>query len=116
MLKPVHSIGTYGGTWRRGFTGPSDGENGNRLNASDKLLFYDHTGSKPQPSVAKDWKISDDGKTFTIYLRKGMRWSDGAPFNADDFVFWYEELYLNTEIVPTPIPEMSVNARPLGQG
>ena len=29
---------------------------------------------------------SADGKTFTLFLRKGMKWSDGAPFTADDFV------------------------------
>ena len=53
MLKPLHEIGKYGGTWRRGFTGPGDDENGNRINASDKLLFWDYTGTKIVPSVAK---------------------------------------------------------------
>ena len=37
VVKPVIEIGKYGGTWRRGFTGPGDVENGNRINASDKL-------------------------------------------------------------------------------
>ena len=36
VVKPVHSIGKYGGTWRRGFTGPADGENGNRIVSTDK--------------------------------------------------------------------------------
>ena len=30
VIKPLHEIGKYGGTWRRGFTGPADGGNGNR--------------------------------------------------------------------------------------
>src|SRR5512139_3284903 len=30
VVKPLHGIGKYGGSWRRGFTGPGDGENGNR--------------------------------------------------------------------------------------
>ncbi len=112
VLKPVHSVGKYGGTWRRGFTGPGDVENGNRINASDKLLFWDHTGTKIVPSVAKNVEMSADGKTFTISLRKGMKWSDGSPFTADDFVFWFEDLYQNKDIVPTPTPEMSVNGKP----
>ena len=33
-----------------------------------------------------------------------MRWSDGQPFTADDFVFWFEDLYQNKELVPTPLP------------
>ena len=45
--------------------------------------------------------MSDDGKTYTLFLRKGMKWSDGAPFTADDFVFWFEDIYSNKEIVPT---------------
>jgi peptide/nickel transport system substrate-binding protein len=112
VMKPLDGIGRYGGTWRRGFIGPSDGENGNRLNASDKLLFWDPTGSKIVPSVAKGWEMSRDGKTTTLFLRKGMKWSDGAPFTADAFVFWYEDLYLNKDIVPTPISDMSPNGKP----
>ena len=106
VVKPVHEIGRYGGTWRRAFTGPGDGENGNRLMAVDKFLFWDHTGTRISPSVARDWKVSDDGKTVTLSLRKGMRWSDGQPFTADDVVFWYEDLYLDKELVPTPAPRV----------
>ena len=51
VLKPLNEVGKYGGTWRRGFTGPGDVENGNRINASDKLLFWDYTGNKIVPSA-----------------------------------------------------------------
>ncbi len=112
VVKPLNEIGKYGGTWRRGFTGTGDVENGNRINASDKLLFWDESGNKIVPSVAKSVDMSADGKTFTIHLRKGMKWSDGAPFTADDFTFWYEDLYSNKDIVPTPIADMSVNGKP----
>lgn len=112
VVQPLHEIGQYGGTLRRGFLGPGDGENGNRFNASDKLLFWDYTGTEIIPSVAKDWELSEDGQTFTIQLRAGMRWSDGAPFTADDFVFWFEDLYSNSDVVPTPIADMSVDGKP----
>jgi peptide/nickel transport system substrate-binding protein len=112
VIKPVKEIGKYGGTWRRGFTGPGDVENGNRINASDKLLFWDYTGTKIVPSVARAVDMSADGKVYTIKLRKGMKWSDGAPFTADDFVFWFEDLYSNKDIVPTPIADMRVNDKP----
>lgn len=39
--------------------------------------------------------ISKDGDTITWHLRKGVRWSDGAPFNADDVVF-------STQVVLNP--------------
>src|SRR6201746_1849114 len=53
VLKPLHSIGTYGGTWRRGFLGRGDGENGNRIRAADKLLYWNAAGTEVAPSVAK---------------------------------------------------------------
>jgi len=86
VIKPVREIGKYGGTWRRGFTGPGDDENGNRLNASDRPMLVDYTGVKVNPSLAKSWKQSEDGKAFTLDLRRGLRWSDGAPMTANDFV------------------------------
>jgi peptide/nickel transport system substrate-binding protein len=112
VLKPLSEIGRYGGTWRRGFVGPADGENGNRINASDKLLFWDATGSRIVPCVAKGYEMSRDGKTTTLFLRRGMKWRDGAPFTADDFVFWFEDIYSNRDVVPTPLSDLSPRGRP----
>ncbi len=112
VLKPLREVGQYGGTWRRGFLGPGDSENGNRLRAADKLLFWDVTGTEIAPNVAKGYDISADGKRTTLFLRKGMKWSDGAPFTADDFVFWYQDMYQDKEIVRAPAPEFVVNGKP----
>ena len=111
VLKPLHTIGTYGGIWRRGFLGPGDRENGNRIRAGDKLLFWDKTGTEIAPSVAKGFELSADGKKTTLFLRKGMKWSDGAPFTADDFMFWYNDVNTNKDLVPTPTPEMIINGK-----
>jgi len=35
-----------------------------------------------------------------LYLRKGLRWSDGYPFTADDILFCWEDFQLNKEIFP----------------
>jgi peptide/nickel transport system substrate-binding protein len=73
VIKPLADIGRYGGTWRRGFIGPSDGENGNRINASDKLVFWDAAGTKIVPSLAKSWEQSADGRSLTLKLRSGLK-------------------------------------------
>ena len=112
VVQPLSEIGKYGGTWRRGFTGPADAENMNRILSADKPLFWDFAGLEIRPSLARDWKVSDDGKTITLYLRKGAKWSDGKPFTADDWVFWYEDIYGDKEITPTPHPDMQVNGKP----
>src|SRR5262245_36727953 len=111
VIKPVHEIGRYGGTWRRGFTGPGDQENGNRIVSSDKLLFWEYTGTQPRPCIARQWLLSDDGRSVTLYLRKGHKWSDGKPFTADDFVFWYEDMCGNKDITPVPHPDFMINGK-----
>lgn len=41
----------------------------------------------PEPAAAIDWKVSADGLTYTFHLRPGLRWSNGDPLTADDFIF-----------------------------
>jgi peptide/nickel transport system substrate-binding protein len=113
VIKPLREIGKYGGTWRRGFTGPFDTSNGHRAAQNDKLLYFDYTGTKIVPNIARGWEVSPDGKVTTLQLRRGMRWSDGHPFTADDFVFWFEDCYQNKELVPTPLSVMTINGKPI---
>jgi len=97
VIEPLEEIGRYGGTMH--LTGV--GREGSELETSGRNmaeLAYD--GQTIIPCVAKGWKISDDYKTLTLYLRKGMRWSDGEPFTADDVLFWYEDVILNDELTP----------------
>ena len=112
VIKPLNEIGKYGGTWRRGFTGPADGENMMRINNSSRLLAWDYSGSYIVPSLLADWEMQDDGRKYILYLRKGAKWSDGMPFTADDFLFWYEDVALNEDIFPSPPPEMVIAGEP----
>ncbi len=56
--------------------------------------------------------MQDGGRTLVLHLRRGMKWSDGRPFTADDFVFWFEDIYRNKDLVPTPAAAMSINGKP----
>lgn len=47
---------------------------------------------KHEPRLAERWEISDDKLDFTFFLRKGVRWHDGEPFDADDVVFTFKKL------------------------
>jgi len=113
VIKPVHTIGRYGGTWRRGFTGPGDKWNGYRCcSGPDHALFWDYTGKQVVPNVVKHWDMSEDGRSLTLVLRRGMKWSDGHPFTAEDFVFWYEDIYQHADLVPTRTPLLSTRGKP----
>jgi peptide/nickel transport system substrate-binding protein len=112
VVKPVHEIGKYGGTWRRGFTGPADWSCGVRVAGTDRLIGWDYTGTKLVPNIVAGWDVSADGKTTTFKLRKGMKWSDGTPFTADDIMFWYEDMYLNKDLTPSPAPQMITKSGP----
>lgn len=111
VIQPLHEIGKYGGTWRRGFTGPGDGQNGHRVAGGDRLLFWDADEfPKLTPNLAKGWEVSEDGKAITVFLRNGAKWSDGEPFTANDILWWLEHMYMNEELVPVPSPFFNVDA------
>ena len=46
----------------------------------------------PTPGAAQSWDISADGTVYTFHLRPNAKWSDGAPVNADDFLFAYRRM------------------------
>jgi peptide/nickel transport system substrate-binding protein len=102
VIKPVQEIGKYGGTWRRAFTGPADFWNGYRCCAGpDHVLFWDYTGDKILPNIAKGWEMQDGGRTLVLHLRRGMKWSDGQPL-PPMILSSGEDMYQNRELVPTP--------------
>lgn len=58
----------------------------------DGLLTSDPITGQPIPKLAKSFSISPDGKTYTIKLRHGVKWSDGKPITADDVVFTWRDI------------------------
>ncbi|MBZ5656296.1 MAG: ABC transporter substrate-binding protein [Acidobacteriia bacterium] len=75
-----------------------------RLHAD--LIEINRASQKTEPALAKSWKMSPDGRTFTLSLRQGIRFSDGHPFDADDVVFSFA-VYLD-EAVSSPQRDLLV--------
>lgn len=63
-------------------------------NVTDYLWTRGSNG-KIAPSLATQWEWSPDGKTLTITLRSGVRFSNGSPFTAEDVVFSWNRLKAN---------------------
>ncbi|MEM7744110.1 MAG: ABC transporter substrate-binding protein [Pseudomonadota bacterium] len=54
------------------------------------------------PNIATGWDWNDDFTQLTFFLRKGHKWSDGAPFTAEDVKFWYDNLNFDTNVIGKP--------------
>ena len=94
VLRPVHEIGTYGGSLRRAHMGPGDYVNPSRFNGGrDTLVWYDYEWKGIIPNLARGFELSADNRELTLLMRRGMKWSDGEPFTADDVLFWWDDIY-----------------------
>jgi peptide/nickel transport system substrate-binding protein len=67
-------------------------------NIYEALVFYKDESTDVEPGLATSWDISPDGKTYTFKLRKGMKFHDGTPFNADAVVFSIGRMMKNRSI------------------
>ena len=98
VLDGMEGIGNYGGVMRRGFKGVSDRWGPTKL-ARQGLTWYTPELSL-RPNIAESWETNDDATVFTFHLRQGMKWSDGATFDSDNFAWWQENVMLNKDITP----------------
>ncbi len=112
VVEPFEEIGEYGGTIRgEAHLGTGDSSSWWRM-AHEPLVYWDKDHTQIYPNVAKSWEVSDEGATFTFYLREGMKWSDGEPFTADDIMFWFEDIISNEELTPVFPTWLTIGGKP----
>jgi peptide/nickel transport system substrate-binding protein len=113
VYAPYDSIGMYGGTLdvlsNATEAGTSDFLSVRHVN----LVRYSDDLQTVVPNIAKGWDWNDDFTQLTFFLRKGHRWSDGAPFTAEDVKFWYDELALDPKIMEKPKDYVLVGGEPM---
>jgi peptide/nickel transport system substrate-binding protein len=99
VVQTIDEIGQYGGTLRF-----ADANAGSLWSASTLrqagLFMYDMENVNITVDMAKDYAFNDDLSEFTIFLREGHKWSDGAPFTTDDIMFWWQDIANNPELSP----------------
>ena len=113
VYAPYDAIGKYGGTLdvlsNATEAGTSDFLSVRHVN----LVRYSDDLQTVVPNIAKGWDWNDDFTQLTFFLRKGHRWSDGAPFTAEDVKFWYDELALDPKIMEKPKDYVLVGGEPM---
>ncbi len=107
IIKPSEQSGVYGGTWNFDVVNRRDVNLVYHI-SNPSFLRWSNDGYHFEPYLCKNYKMSTDGRTWTIYLRKGVKWSDGHPFTTEDVKFWYENDVLNQDINPLPKEELQI--------
>ena len=101
VIYPYEEIGQYGGQIRAGAIATNLLSGDASLYVQPQQMLRLTPNLREQvPNVLKDWSMAPDFQSITIFMRKGMKWSDGAPLTADDVLFVYENVTLNTDITP----------------
>ena len=94
-------IGDYGGDWNM-LIGRSKDTRLLVVFGYARLVGYDENFTIV-PDILKSFTV-EDGRIFTFRLRKGHRWSDGHPFTAEDFRYWWEDIAGHEDLSPSGPP------------
>jgi peptide/nickel transport system substrate-binding protein len=76
------------------------------------LIHINRASQQVEASLAKSWTVSKDGRGFTLKLRRGLRFSDGQPFDADDVIFTFQ-VYLDEKVHSPQRDLLVVGGKPL---
>ena len=68
-----------------------------------RLISLDD-GMRFSPDILKSYEVRE-GREFTFHLRKGHKWSDGHPFTAEDFRYYWEDIATNKKMSPRGLPK-----------
>jgi peptide/nickel transport system substrate-binding protein len=79
---------------------------------SGDLIHINRASMMTEPALAASWKVSRDGRQYTITLRPGLRFSDGSPLTADDVVFTFQ-VHLDEKVNSTQHDLLFVDGKPI---
>jgi peptide/nickel transport system substrate-binding protein len=79
----------------------------------DSLVTLDPETGEVIPNLAKSWEISEDKLQYTFHLRRGVHWSDGAPFTAEDVAFTWQTFFAKKLDPETGEVMTDENGRPI---
>ena len=110
LVGPDLSPGRYGGSWTMLVGRPKDVRMA-LVYGYARLVRYTRDFSF-EADILREMDVQD-GRIFTLHLRPGHRWSDGEPFTAEDFRYYWEDVVNNKKLYPADPPrELLVDGEP----
>ncbi len=79
---------------------------------SADLIHINRSTQRTEPALAKSWKVSADGRRYTVSLRRGLRFSDGHPLEADDVLFSFQ-VVLDEKVHSAQRDLLTVGGKPI---
>ena len=101
LVVKAEALGKYGGTFNT-LVGRSRDTRMLAVYGYARLVGYDRQ-LNIVPDILESYEVKD-GRVFTFKLRKGHRWSDGHPFTAEDFRYYWDDVANNRELSPSGPP------------
>ena len=98
VLDPLEEIGTYGGTLNVFANRPNPWQDVADSPERSSYPLRMNFDSSIEPDLALDFELADDFMNFTLFLRDGMKWSNGDPFYAEDFAFMFNDMHAQEEV------------------
>jgi len=96
------AVGVFGGEVRHKHFDPVWFTSNYDWNAERMLHYSDADNKTIVPNILESWEVTPDGKTYTIKMRKGMKWSDGSPLTTEDVRFFWEDMQLDKDLNASP--------------
>lgn len=109
----VDEIGAYGGRYVGAAFGPSSGALDTEGLRFQSLLTIEEDLQTFKPNLIKGYEVNDEFTEYTIHLREGMKWSNGDPFTTADWMFWYNDILMNSDINQAVDVAYCVNGEPM---
>ena len=90
IVQGPDGIGEYGGSYRQTGEGLYLGEG-----VLGTWAIRDSNGIDWKPWIGKSFEVSEDGRTYTMKLRKNLKWSDGTPFEMNQIEYAWNDVNFN---------------------
>ncbi|HEX5809702.1 MAG TPA: ABC transporter substrate-binding protein [Anaerolineales bacterium] len=96
VTEVVEAIGKYGGTLHTASWWPEVG-NVQLYFAVEAPIKWKADLTGYEPALVESYEWSEDGKTFTLHMRPGLKWSDGEPYTSADWQYWWDDFAKNPD-------------------